>query len=137
VPIGSQAQSVQWATQISAGPPSEQSQELNFLISQVATTNPALFSVTPAIDPTGVLTYTPAPGQMGTATFSVALHDNGGTANGGSDTSAAQTFTISVNGSPVANNHSYVLSVGGSSSASANAGVVVGDTDPAGLPLSA
>ncbi|HEX3558566.1 MAG TPA: Calx-beta domain-containing protein, partial [Pyrinomonadaceae bacterium] len=45
---------------------------------------------------TGTLTYTPAANKFGQATVSVSLHDNGGTANGGQDTSAVQTFTITV-----------------------------------------
>ncbi len=84
-----------WATAISAGPPNEASQTLNFLVS---TNNGALFAVAPAIDPTtGALTYTPAPDVLGTATVTVRLRDSGGTANGGVDTSAPQTFTITVN----------------------------------------
>ena len=63
------------------GPASESSQTLNFLVSNNDT---ALFSVQPAISPrTGRSTYTPAPGTSGTATVTVALHDNGGAANGG------------------------------------------------------
>src|SRR5207244_2069245 len=55
-----------------------------------------LFSAQPAISSTGTLTYTPAADANGSATVSVQIHDNGGTANGGVDTSAAQTFTITV-----------------------------------------
>ena len=51
----------------------------------------------PAISNTGTLNYTPAPDAFGVTTVTVQLHDNGGTANGGQDTSAAQTFTITVN----------------------------------------
>ena len=81
-----------WATNISAGPPNESNQALDFI---VANDNPALFSVQPAIDPvTGTLTYTLAANTSGAANVTVKLHDNGGTANGGVDTSAAQTFTI-------------------------------------------
>ncbi|HVX64411.1 MAG TPA: Ig-like domain-containing protein [Pirellulales bacterium] len=83
-----------WATNVSAGPPDEASQTLDF---QVSTNNDALFATAPTIDPaTGTLTYAPAPGALGSATVTVALHDNGGTANGGVDTSAPQTFTISI-----------------------------------------
>ena len=46
----------------------------------------------PAISPTGDLTYTPATDNFGTATITITLQDNGGTANGGQDTSPAQTF---------------------------------------------
>jgi len=59
-------------------------------------TNSGIFTVTPAISPTGTLTYTPNPSAGGTATISINLKDNGGTANGGADTSATQTFTITV-----------------------------------------
>jgi hypothetical protein len=44
----------------------------------------------------GTLTYTPAPGAIGTPTVTVKAHDDGGTLNGGVDTSAAQTFKINV-----------------------------------------
>ncbi|MFN7985947.1 MAG: Ig-like domain-containing protein [Thermoanaerobaculia bacterium] len=83
-----------WATAISAGPPSESGQTLAFLVT--GNTNPALFSVAPAVSPAGVLTFTPAPNANGTATVTIALQDNGGTANGGVDTSAAQTFVVNV-----------------------------------------
>ncbi len=83
-----------WATGISAGPADEAGQALTFL---VTTTNDALFDVPPAIDPaTGALTFTPTKNGFGTATVTVRLMDNGGTANGGVDTSAARTFTITV-----------------------------------------
>jgi uncharacterized repeat protein (TIGR01451 family) len=85
---------VNWATNILAGPPDESTQTLNFIVSN---NNNALFTTQPAIDPSGTLTYTPAFGANGTATVSVQIHDNGGTANGGIDTSAIQTFVITVN----------------------------------------
>jgi hypothetical protein len=95
------AQSIpSWATNISKGAPSEAGQVLNFIVSN---DNNALFSVQPSIDPTtGTLTYTPAPGANGTANVTVQLHDNGGTGNGGHDTSAAQNFQISA--TPVGGN---------------------------------
>jgi hypothetical protein len=83
-----------FATNISAGPPDESGQTLTF---HVSADNTALFSAQPAIDPsTGNLTYTPAAGQTGSALVTVTLQDSGGTANGGVDTSPAQTFTITV-----------------------------------------
>lgn len=91
-----------WATAISAGP-SESTQSLSFLV--IGNTNPALFSAGPSISPTGTLTYTPAPNANGSASVTITLKDNGGTANGGQDTSPAQTFNISitpVNDPPVA-----------------------------------
>jgi hypothetical protein len=78
-----------WATNISAGP-GESGQSVNFVVSN---NNTALFSVQPKISPTGTLTFTPA-GSQGTATVSVRLEDNGGTANGGDDTSPSVFFTI-------------------------------------------
>ena len=43
-----------------------------------------------------MLTFTPAANAFGTATITLRLEDNGGTANGGVDTSAPQTFVITV-----------------------------------------
>ncbi|MCB1601903.1 MAG: GDP-mannose 4,6-dehydratase, partial [Xanthomonadales bacterium] len=81
-----------WATAISAGPADESGQTLTFNVT--GNTNPALFAAGPAISPTGTLTFTPAADANGSATITLALMDNGGTANGGVDTSAAQTFVI-------------------------------------------
>ncbi|HXG58338.1 MAG TPA: Ig-like domain-containing protein, partial [Thermoanaerobaculia bacterium] len=86
------AQSVTWATAITAGP-SEGSQALAFLVSN---DNNALFAVQPAIAANGTLTYTPAANANGSATVTVRLSDDGGTANGGVDTTAPVTFTITV-----------------------------------------
>jgi VCBS repeat-containing protein len=89
------AQSVtSWATAISAGPANESSQTVDFVVSN---DNNGLFSVQPAVSATGTLTYTPQANANGSATVTIQIHDNGGTANGGVDTSAAQTFTITVN----------------------------------------
>ena len=88
-------QAVAWATAISPGPsPDESGQVVTFNVT--GNTNAALFSLAPAISSTGTLTYTAAPNANGTATITVALQDNGGTAGGGVDTSAPQSFTITV-----------------------------------------
>jgi CSLREA domain-containing protein len=84
-----------WATAIDPGP-SESGQSVSFNISD--NSNPALFSVAPAISPTGTLTYTPAANAFGTAIISFVLKDDGGTANGGKDQSALQTLTINITG---------------------------------------
>jgi hypothetical protein len=95
VPMNAPAQSVaNWATAMSAGPANEAGQTLAFSVT--GNTNPTLFSVAPAVDATGRLTYTPAAGQNGLATITLQLKDNGGVADGGHDTSAAVTFTINV-----------------------------------------
>jgi hypothetical protein len=88
------AYSATWATNISAGPANESGQTLDFLVSN---NNNALFSVQPAISPSGVLTFTPASNVNGLANVQVQLRDNGGTANGGDDTSDSVQFLITVN----------------------------------------
>ncbi len=87
-----------WATAISQGT-GESGQLVDFIVTN---NNNGLFSTQPAISAAGTLTYTLA-GGAGSATVSVRIHDNGGTANGGTDTSAIQTFTITVDatGRPV------------------------------------
>ncbi len=81
-----------WAT-VSAGPPSENQVITSILLSN---SNPSLFSVAPAVDGNGTLTFTVAHNQNGSATFTMVLKDDGGTANDGVDTSLPQTFTIVV-----------------------------------------
>jgi hypothetical protein len=83
-----------WATG-SAGPANESAQTLTY------TTNAdllgaLLFSAQPSISPDGTLSFTPN-GLHGTATVTVHVEDNGGTANGGVDASGEQTFTIALN----------------------------------------
>ena len=82
-----------WATDITAGPSSEAGQVVLF---RVANDNDSLFSIPPSITPEGLLSFTPTPNASGKATVQVALQDDGGTANGGADTSVTQSFTISV-----------------------------------------
>ena len=82
-----------WATAISKGPANESAQALTFSISN---DNNALFSAQPTVDLAGNLTYTPVADANGTATVTLSLSDNGGTANGGVDTSADQSFNITV-----------------------------------------
>jgi uncharacterized repeat protein (TIGR01451 family) len=104
VAVNAGAQTVaNWATNVSAGPSNESGQSLAFQVT--GNTNSALFSAQPAISSTGTLTYTPATNVSGSATITINLKDNGGTANGGVDTSPSQTFIISVNcGSTVVTN---------------------------------
>ena len=83
-----------WATAVSAGPANESGQSLTFAV--VANTNPSLFAAAPAISASGTLTYTPADDVSGSATLTIELADDGGTANGGDDTSPTQTFTITI-----------------------------------------
>jgi hypothetical protein len=82
-----------WATAISAGPPDEAGQSVTFV---VTCDNPALFAGTPTVAANGTLTFTPAPDVSGSATLTVVAKDDGGTANGGQNSSVPQTFTIEV-----------------------------------------
>jgi hypothetical protein len=82
-----------WATAISPGLPGESSQVVTFV---VTSDNPSLFALQPAVAPNGTLTFSPAANANGAATVTVTAHDDGGTANGGVDTSAPRTFTVTV-----------------------------------------
>ncbi len=122
------AQSVSnWATSISPGPANEMGQTLAFTVTN---DNNALFSFQPVVAPDGTLQFTPAANKHGVATMTVTLTDNGGTANGGDNTSSTQTFTIMVNGvndAPVARPKSYVVHTNMRISLG---GLLVGATDP-------
>ena len=83
-----------WATAISPGPANESGQSV--AINVTGNTNLGLFAAGPAVAANGDLTYTPAPNAFGSATITLVAQDNGGTANGGNDTSASQTFDITV-----------------------------------------
>ncbi len=82
-----------WATDISAGIPEESGQALSFVLTN---DNNGLFVDEPAITADGTLTFTPAPNANGSVVVTVLLKVDGGTANGGVDTSVAQTLTITV-----------------------------------------
>ncbi len=90
---------------ISAGPSNETQ-----TISVMATSNNTGLIPNPTVtytsaNGTGTLQYTPVAGQSGSALITVTVMDNGGTANGGDDTTI-ETFTVnvtSVNAAPVLN----------------------------------
>src|SRR5581483_8328538 len=82
-----------WATAISPGPPTESAQNVTFTTSN---DNNSLFSQQPALSSSGTLTYTAAADANGSATVTVTAHDDGGTANGGNDTSAPVSFTLTI-----------------------------------------
>jgi VCBS repeat-containing protein len=125
------AQSVSnWATAISPGPANEAGQTVSFEVTN--NTNPSLFTGpgAPAVSPTGTLTYTSAPNLYGTATITLRIKDNGGTANGGVDTSPTQTFTITVNpvnDAPVAAAKAFTVQANMKISLG---GLLTGATDP-------
>jgi hypothetical protein len=135
-----------WASNISAGPENESGQTLTF---NVTNNNNDLFAVQPSIDTTsGDLNFRPADDMFGQAMVTVTLSDNGGTDNGGVDTSAPATFVLTVypvpdapvavddnytliKGPPKKGNRDYVLEV------SAEDGVLANDTDADGDSLTA
>lgn len=91
-----------WATGIAPGGAGEALQSISFLVTN---DSPTLFLTQPEINELGTLRFTPAPRASGSAMISVALQDDGGTANGGQDTSDVQTFLITIlriNGAPLA-----------------------------------
>src|SRR5260370_49946 len=96
------ARGVRWGRPIRQAPGATGSgRTLNF---NVGAPDPALFWVQPAVASNGDLSFTPATTKYGTTTVTVSITDNGGTANGGVDTSANQTFNINVHGPPTAHN---------------------------------
>jgi len=104
-----------WATFIRPGPPTatdEVAQTVHFNV--VSNDNPTLFASLPSISTSGALSFTLIPGASGTATVGITLQDNGGTANGGVDTSSPPyTFTISANNAPTAIPQGFFVAPGG------------------------
>jgi hypothetical protein len=85
-------QVVGWASGTTPGPASESSQTVRF---ETSTGNPGLFAAGPSVAADGTLTFTPAANAYGSATVTVTARDDGGTANGGDDsTSASLTVTV-------------------------------------------
>ncbi len=92
-----------WATGIRPGPATavdEAQQVLTFnetLVPGGGNLQAADFVSLPSVDETtGALTFEVAPNVNGEAVVAITLSDDGGTANGGVDTSAAHTLTITV-----------------------------------------
>ena len=82
-----------WATGITPGPANEAGQSVVFILT---TDSPALFEAQPSASPSGELTFKPAANANGVATVSVVLRDDGGTENGGANSSASQSFQITI-----------------------------------------
>lgn len=96
VNMNSGAQTVTgWATGISRGPSDEAIQSLTFQVT--GNTNAGLFSAGPSIAANGTLTFTSAANASGSATITVILQDGGSGTAPNVNTSASQTFTITVN----------------------------------------
>jgi hypothetical protein len=99
--------------------------------------NPTVQYTSP--DATGTLKFTPAANQSGTATITVTVTDNGGTANGGVDT-FVRTFTITVdpvNDAPTLDPISNVTVFEDAPEQTVNlSGIAAGQTNEAGQALS-
>ena len=124
-----------WATSILAGPADEAAQTLTFVI--VGNDNPGLFLTPPVVAANGTLTYTPTSAR-GVANITLRLIDNGGTANGGVDSSPAVTFAIRVvtNDPPVSADDTYA-GLEDTAFVLAAPGVLANDSDPNGDVLQA
>ncbi|WP_302183118.1 DUF4347 domain-containing protein [Planktothrix agardhii] len=83
-----------WANTVSVGPANESTQTFSYTVTNTDNTL-FLFTAQPSVATDGTLTYTPS-GKPGTATVSVQLQDNGGTANTGVDLSDIATFNITI-----------------------------------------
>jgi hypothetical protein len=93
-------------TDITAGGGATQSLTVTAVSSNPALIpNPSITYTSPGA--TGTLTYTPVVNESGAATITVLVGDDGGTANGGSDTTT-QTFAVTV--TPVVATHLVVTS---------------------------
>ncbi len=88
------AHAAAWATGMTAGPADEAGQALSFEV--VANSNADLFATPPAVALDGTLSFTPAADAAGTAFIGIRLRDDGGTADGGEDTSPTVMLTIVV-----------------------------------------
>jgi subtilisin-like proprotein convertase family protein len=99
----------------------------------VSNNNTDLFSLQPEIDLTGELTFTPAENKHDVAAVFVQVQDSGGTDRNGVDTSAVQSFTITItpvdNLPPVAD-HQQI-----SSPEDATSRIDLTGTDPEGKDL--
>uniref|UniRef100_A0A7C3VUP5 DUF11 domain-containing protein n=1 Tax=Planktothricoides sp. SpSt-374 TaxID=2282167 RepID=A0A7C3VUP5_9CYAN len=83
-----------WANTLIFGPADENTQTVADFLVTIASGN-TLLTTLPDVANDGTLTYSPT-GEPGTATISIQLQDSGGTADGGNDTSAPATFTITI-----------------------------------------
>ena len=81
---------------LSPGPADEQDQTLTFIVEPLTPEDAALFSVQPTIDENGVLMFTVAPGANTSQTepveITVTAQDDGGTFNGGVDSTVLSFF---------------------------------------------
>jgi hypothetical protein len=122
-----------WATDLNKGASNESSQTLTF---HVTPANPDLFAAGPAVSAAGALSFTPAANAYGSTSVEIYVTDNGGTGNGGANTSATHTFNITItaeNEAPVAVDDE--ITVAEDSPTAVTAQILGNDTDVDGNDL--
>eukprot|EP01060_Flectonema_neradi_P013588 TRINITY_DN2033_c5_g1_i1.p1 TRINITY_DN2033_c5_g1~~TRINITY_DN2033_c5_g1_i1.p1 ORF type:complete len:2381 (+),score=512.90 TRINITY_DN2033_c5_g1_i1:46-7188(+) len=86
-----------WASVLSVGSPEDEQQSQELVVVSVVAADPSLFEIQPTLQMDGTLSFKAAPNKVGTTAVTVHLVDNGGTLNGGQDTTT-ETFQITVGG---------------------------------------
>jgi ELWxxDGT repeat protein len=94
VPVNPGMQTVSGFATFDPGAENESSQSPTYFVKNVV--NTLLFTLLPAVDPAGTLTYETVADTTGTSAFEVYVQDDGGTEREGVDTSPSQIFTITV-----------------------------------------
>jgi hypothetical protein len=90
----SQYVTLSWASNLTPGPSNESNQTLVF-VTQIISAPTGFFAGFPSIDSaTGEISFELAADASGQAELSISLRDNGGTSNGGQDTSPPVLLTI-------------------------------------------
>ena len=121
-----------FAIDFDPGPNEDNQSLLDVLVREVQDTAQVVRNVD--VDNNGTLRYTPADSARGTAVIGVQARDNGGTVNGGVDTSRTQTFRIAVDTrpaitTPVARADTFATAEDTTLTVDAP-GVLANDTDP-------
>jgi hypothetical protein len=122
---------------VDPGPANESSQDVSASLVEVSST--VAFDSGPSVTNGGRLRFEPLANAFGSATVSVNGNDNGGTANGGLDTSPTIQVTITITpvpDAPAATADSFVALKDRTLNI-ASPGVLVNDTDADGDPLTA
>lgn len=122
-------------------------EESQLLTGHASTDHPELFSAGPTLVGTGttggidyLVSFTTAPNANGTAVVTLWVTDNGGTANGGVDTSKGRKISVTivpVDDPPNAVNDAYATAFGQALVVPSGSGVLHNDTDVDGPAMSA
>ncbi len=128
-----------WASSIVMGPGNESSQSVVSFV--VSNDNSSLFAIQPVVNTTGDLSFTVADDASGSAHIQVSLVDDGGTSNGGTNTTtySANILVLAVNDAPSFDKggDEYILEDAGMQNVAAWATAIsVGPPDEAGQVFS-